>query len=507
MADPTREPPLDLPTRRGLRPIVAVTWTAIVVVALAGIGVGLVSRNGTPDAAPVEPAEPPVTEHAITYVTDATVSSDLHRWRTCEIIDEVEPPGGCIRWSTRLPATRVVDPVLAGDAIYTTGDGAVHAVSAVIGSHRWSSSLGAAPAGPVSVDRATVVVGLADGDVVAYGADSGLELWRVDVSEGAVGVTAADHVVAAIDRQGVLTVLERASGRMRWRAETAAAPSMGSRRIADGRFRGPAPPRVVDGRVVVTERTAGAAIAYDVRTGEPVDATSAPPDAAADVPVPPWASDEAPGPVATALAGEVLLVITGDLRVVAFDLTSQERLWHADLAVTSPGAVDVVARPGTFWVTYRDVVAAFGLPARDDEPGTPDEVWEQLRRPLQLPTRRPGECPTSPFADGVYGRAAIGEHTSVAHLDDGGTVLVIPEERYRGPLLVRGAEIDGQPSLRFREVPRGDVDALRLDDRNVRYGAARHWGAEVDVPGSGCWVLQLDGLDFRDTIVFEVGGS
>ncbi|HKV82957.1 MAG TPA: hypothetical protein VJN88_00280 [Ktedonobacterales bacterium] len=171
-------------------------------------------------------------------------------------------------------------------------------------------------------------------------------------------------------------------------------------------------------------------------------------------------------------------------------------------------------------------------------PATPvdAQVWATLEsRPLLFPTLAPGAaCPT------VAGRQPNNEvgiaqgHTPAFVVglgaDDvlpyvppqswgyqptdwgGNKVVWTTGPNYVGPLLVRGAQIDGSHQVRFnggldQQAYPGDlasappIPALRLypNDPNTM------WINEVvniRVRASGCYALQIDGLNFTELIVF-----
>lgn len=75
----------------------------------------------------------------------------------------------------------------------------------------------------------------------------------------------------------------------------------------------------------------------------------------------------------------------------------------------------------------------------------------------------------------------------------------IVEPRYRGPVLVRGARIDGPGDVRFHEPA---LTELRIPS-DLSEGWRDHPGA-LSVPGPGCYAMQVDVLDRSYALVFEV---
>jgi hypothetical protein len=171
-------------------------------------------------------------------------------------------------------------------------------------------------------------------------------------------------------------------------------------------------------------------------------------------------------------------------------------------------------------------------------------VFTRLRaRPLRLPTMPRDTCRMSPELTpatanlpGRPGEAALGDgpvyvaFRGIPRLLDAfrpqtrglapsrwrvGQTVWIGAPAYRGPVLVRGARVDGPerlgfgatavPSWRLR-LPRG-----RWDERSPTFGrwqgAARAgWRfalAQMRVRAHGCYAVQIDGLSFSDVIVFS----
>ena len=96
-------------------------------------------------------------------------------------------------------------------------------------------------------------------------------------------------------------------------------------------------------------------------------------------------------------------------------------------------------------------------------------------------------------------------------------ILWISEPGYDGPVLIRGRQIDGPNRIRFgsdvqpdRELhlPAGRWDPLReplhaWEDRTVR--TPRGWrvaAADARIRTEGCYLFQLDGKSFSQTIAF-----
>lgn len=163
------------------------------------------------------------------------------------------------------------------------------------------------------------------------------------------------------------------------------------------------------------------------------------------------------------------------------------------------------------------------------------DTLARLRRPLQLPTRAPGDpCPTAegrrvnPAFSDAHGAGpvyAVGLGVEgvlrYAAPQDGGPwfiqkVLFVVSPDYRGPVLLRGRQLDGPDEVRFEqgadpaaELLLPDVSGLlgnRPPTPPSGASAAADWGtfpSSVRVRGPGCYAWQADGLDFSAVIVFE----
>jgi hypothetical protein len=86
--------------------------------------------------------------------------------------------------------------------------------------------------------------------------------------------------------------------------------------------------------------------------------------------------------------------------------------------------------------------------------------------------------------------------------------LVSPE--YRGPVLIRGRQLDGSHELRFgssgtptlpAELRIGSEAGLRPDGPAAGW---RDWPDYTIVPAPGCYAYQVDGLGFTQIIAFEI---
>jgi hypothetical protein len=162
-----------------------------------------------------------------------------------------------------------------------------------------------------------------------------------------------------------------------------------------------------------------------------------------------------------------------------------------------------------------EVLAAIGAPS----PSGVD--WASLARPLLLPSLAPGPgCPGSPGRSVVSGIGlASGPGPVYAVLGPSGVldtdihgslrvgkVLWASDSAYGGPVLIRGARIDGVGQVLFGIGATAADSSLRLAE-NSAFGDQppgwREWPSETAVGRPGCYAFQIDGTTFSYPIVFE----
>ena len=159
--------------------------------------------------------------------------------------------------------------------------------------------------------------------------------------------------------------------------------------------------------------------------------------------------------------------------------------------------------------------------------------WRKLHRPLHLPLVAPGAaCPVSsvdPRVDwasiDIYGGSGIGRGPVYPATGPTAQVVVGPDAqyggpwlttkifwyvrpRYRGPVLIRGRQLDGTHRLGFNGA------ALPRWELRIRTGETVAWTGKPPgsrgVPSSiralvpGCYGVQIDGRRFSRTVVFRV---
>ena len=156
------------------------------------------------------------------------------------------------------------------------------------------------------------------------------------------------------------------------------------------------------------------------------------------------------------------------------------------------------------------------------------DPWVKLRRPLHIPRLASGTpCPVSvatrPPPD--YSAPALGRGPAYPIFPDaptfgffypvprsqgwypsdwgGDKMLWIVAPHYRGPLLIRGRQLDGSNLVRFEDgslpaaefrVPAGGVTSI---------GGFRDRGGYTRLRAPGCYAWQVDGTTFSRVIVFR----
>lgn len=151
-----------------------------------------------------------------------------------------------------------------------------------------------------------------------------------------------------------------------------------------------------------------------------------------------------------------------------------------------------------------------------------DAVPSKLRRPLRIPTVAPGTtCPRSRagrvssafgIALGAGPAYPVPFRDGVLHYDRGRTeggwiyvkVLWIVRPSYRGPVLIRGRQLDGTHWLGFASGPRPLSELQLPPPRSSARGDWRGIPSYTRVRGSGCYAYQVDGSTFSRVLTFEI---
>ena len=158
------------------------------------------------------------------------------------------------------------------------------------------------------------------------------------------------------------------------------------------------------------------------------------------------------------------------------------------------------------------------------------DEWTPLRTPLHLPTLASGaKCPVSrvdsrvqwnrirTFGSGIGPGPAypgLGNHTGLLFASRsqyggpwfGQKVFWYVRPTYRGPVLIRGARLDGPESVGFNGHKQPDPE-LRIEP-----GQTVHWDGQppgsrgvpsgVRVRTPGCYGFQINGTNFSRVVVF-----
>lgn len=159
--------------------------------------------------------------------------------------------------------------------------------------------------------------------------------------------------------------------------------------------------------------------------------------------------------------------------------------------------------------------------SRSDGPSSAID-WATLARPLQLRQLAAGQtCPQSSgrqispafgaaFGDGpiypVFGSTDSLIEPSAIDGRYRAKVLWVSSPSYQGPVLIRGAQLDGPGVVEFAADGSDSSTELRfLRATATSQGEEagwREWPSSTDVAGSGCYAYQVDGSFGTSVIVF-----
>jgi hypothetical protein len=163
----------------------------------------------------------------------------------------------------------------------------------------------------------------------------------------------------------------------------------------------------------------------------------------------------------------------------------------------------------------------------------PTQIPVALRRPLHLPILDPGQgCPTTrghTYANDLFGGIALGvgpvrpliavrkKHDAAPALE--GVLRFYPfyadrswhslktlwfaAPSYRGPVLIRGRQLDGSHVTVFGEQPTIVDPLLRAGPTANGRDGFREWPGASYLRKPGCFAWQVDGLTFSNLIVFK----
>jgi hypothetical protein len=167
------------------------------------------------------------------------------------------------------------------------------------------------------------------------------------------------------------------------------------------------------------------------------------------------------------------------------------------------------------------------------------DVWMTLHRPLHMPKVAPGaECPVSKVdrrfdfakygvAEGIGRGPAYAMRRGVIVFDwppstrsefagskwSGAKVLWFVSPRYRGPVLIRGQQLDRPDVVRFDKgkVPSSELripaGSSIVGNPGVPDVGQRYRPSTTRLRSSGCYAYQVDGTSFSYAVVFRAERS
>jgi hypothetical protein len=167
------------------------------------------------------------------------------------------------------------------------------------------------------------------------------------------------------------------------------------------------------------------------------------------------------------------------------------------------------------------------------QPTGGSDVWATLHRPLHLPRVAPGgACPVSSVNRhvawsriNIFGGSGIGPGPVFPGLGSGGHITVTQDTQYggpwlgtkvfwyvlpsyRGPVLLRGRQLDGQHIMGFNGT-RTPKPELRIHEYDTVAWSGQPPGSRgvpsgVRVLAPGCYGVQMDGTRFSRVVVLEI---
>lgn len=305
--------------------------------------------------------------------------------------------------------TRLV-PALAGDLIYASDiEGEVFAFDKKTGKKRWSVELDEAISAGIGLSQKALLLGSYKGEVIALSKVDGKELWRAQLSSEVLSEPVAGAgVVVATTNDGKLYGLDGETGAVKWMFESVQ-PIL--------TLRGTSAP-VVKGDVVYAGFDNGKVYAFEIDTGliqweQRVAIPKGKTELERIVDI-----DGTP-----LLAGEILLAVSFQGRLVAFSSATGRPLWAEEASSVQGPAADY----GQVYIAgEQDKVQAFSL-------ANGVNLWENadlLRRKL-----------SPPAAWGDY--VAVADLEGYLHLLDRETGIMAGRDRIdsdgiRAPMLVDG---------------------------------------------------------------------
>lgn len=151
------------------------------------------------------------------------------------------------------------------------------------------------------------------------------------------------------------------------------------------------------------------------------------------------------------------------------------------------------------------------------------DPWTKLRRPLHVPHLAPGApCPVTPATSTKFGLAQgkgpvwpvlgfpqlnffypVLPQQGFYPSNWGGNKILWIARRYRGPVLIRGAQLDGPNALRFGldHVPTKEMRLTSVGGSSP--GGWQNRPSTTRLRAPGCYAWQVDGTMFSRIIVFK----
>ncbi|HEX5804129.1 MAG TPA: outer membrane protein assembly factor BamB [Azospira sp.] len=219
----------------------------------------------------------------------------------------------------------VFTPAVAGNAVFAAGGkGDVLRIEA--GSVRWKVNAGVPLSGGVGSDGRRVVVGSAKGDVLAFDAADGKELWRAKVSSEVLAAPAVDGALVIV-RSGDnrIYAFDAGDGKRKWVYQRQTPP------LSLRSFAAP----LLDGNYVFAGFPGGKLMAVTTNNGASAwEGTVALPKGTTELD---RVADITSAPL---LAGRLICAVAYQGRVACFDLNTGNLAWARDMSSAAGLAAD-----------------------------------------------------------------------------------------------------------------------------------------------------------------------
>jgi hypothetical protein len=135
-----------------------------------------------------------------------------------------------------------------------------------------------------------------------------------------------------------------------------------------------------------------------------------------------------------------------------------------------------------------------------------------LRRPLHLPATDGGPCPITINVGGPVSprelSAGVGFHRVAGSPWLAAQITWVAAGSYTGPVLIRGASLDGDAiGFGTSATPYDELQLLDAGRAAPRVaGNGRAWVTSTRIPSGGCYAYQADGTGFSEVVVFRAVG-